>query len=232
MEAGLRQNVLRWIAVAAGCIVAAGCRGPRSALGPDSSEASVSGVVVRADARAWRGSPPFGGRVVPVRVDIVNQSDRRVRVALNEFALRGEGQQQARPLPVLKLMGASMTSARAAVPGTWTGMGGPNVKKLFESRGAYLAAPYAEYYQNIPAWRGPFPFDAVFYRAGYARWPGAPSWEMLSSALPEAVVAPEGYLEGYVFFGRPVEDGRRVLSLALDDADSQQRLGVVEVPLR
>ena len=157
---------------------------------------SVGGVRVLVQANAWQGDKSVLGHVQPMRVTIENHSTAVIRVRYGDFALVSQGGRRYPALPPFRVEGELLSPMLA--PGL-----SPFAYPGFSYR-RFLIAPYfAPLYPGIPVYRRPYVFyDPGYYAFWYTDFARSvrPSVEVLSLALPEGVIEPEGRVTGFLYF--------------------------------
>ena len=201
--------------------------GPETKLaeGGPGAVASAAGVRVTATVDRWRWNPSdLDEFVTPILLRVENDSERPVRVRLEDIRLVGKRGVYLAALPPYRVRGRSKRTVRSHAYG-------------FE---AFSVAPYLHpYYPWYPRSRFHFYHDHFFYYRTY--YPvyrtysiPLPTQEMLERALPEGTVNPGGTAMGFVYFERVDRDiARRTRRLNLlfqvVDAETQEELGVASI---
>lgn len=172
----------------------------------DVAVSEIDGVSVSVQANAWQGDPTVRARVEPIRVTIENNSDMPIRVRYSDFALIGAGGRVYAALPPFRVEGQILNPRLAAgyMPFDMPG---------FVYRRFYVAPYFGPLYPRLPVFMRPYYFyDPFYYDFYYMDLANAirPTVEMLSLALPEGVIEPDGAVEGFLYFERVGRDVRMV----------------------
>jgi hypothetical protein len=234
---------LRAVTVLAGALAFFGCASTPT-LKPTSDAQTVpgtplaavtenSGVRMTVEPEAWSANPSnLDQRMLPLKVTIVNQGDKPVRVRYDDFTLEAgarEGGEGARykPLPPVDIRGS--VTERADRPVT---VRRPPISPLFVSHGFLIAPWYAPYYLGMSPLSHGWAYSPYYYDTYYPRWTvHLPSEAMLRLAIPEGVVQPGGSVKGFLYFPRIEGKPDRVTFKAeLMDGDDGTRLGALELP--
>ena len=177
---------------------------------------TTAGVTVEIDTRAWSGEPERLNRVLPVLVEITNDSEEPIRVRSESFALATASGEQVTATPPFDLNGTEIEWDPAFVP-------------------FYAYHPFLGYY----------PYASRFYRYRRLAYPPPdrvrsvrlPTSDMISAALPEAVVEPGDRTTGFIYF---VDDdevvdldnaGRVDFQAELVNAETGASIATIEIPL-
>lgn len=193
---------------------------PEARLVPGMEGAAVgefAGVEIVATAESWRGSPPDIDEVVtPMLVTITNQSQRRLELRYEDFALMTPGRVQFAALPPFQITGVAYAPIDVSGP----------------PMGFHVAPYLSPWYPGWSVWEGPFPYRASYYDAystGFLRV-ALPSGDMIQKAIPEGVLAPGGRVTGFLYFEQ-VADVRHISLVArLVDATTEEVFGTIEIP--
>jgi hypothetical protein len=110
----------------------------------------------------------------------------------------------------------------------------PPVRFAYPNRRFEVAPYYSGVYSNLPSYSRPFAAAQAYHSKTYAHWKSAgraPNAELRALALPEGVLHPRGYVQGYVYFPKLAANLRQVeLSLNLVDADTGQIFAIARIP--
>lgn len=221
----------RFISIVVFFLYLVGCGGSSSArLEPalidrgERFEWTVDGVTVTADVDSWDGDPAVRERVTPVVVTINNRSDRPIRVQYSQFSLvspRGRCFSVLPPYPMEGTVAEPLfvDAAPIAAPSF--------AFELFE-----VAPHFAALYPSLEVYDGPFFADPGYYDTYHQAWRGLelPTPEMLSTMLPEGVLAPGGMVSGTLYFERVDSVERVALVADLVSAGEGERFGMVALP--
>jgi hypothetical protein len=99
----------------------------------------------------------------------------------------------------------------------------------------FNVAPYLSRYYTGVAPYGTDTFDRAYYDRYYPYWRSGtyvdlPTEDMLNSALPAGVVAPDGKAGGFVYFEDMVEMEPVDVTMTFRDAATGERFGSVSIP--
>lgn len=192
---------------------------PRSAGDPSAALVAGGGITIVADAEAWEAAPAtLRALMTPILVRIRNDSDRAIGVRYQDFRLETELGRTLQPIPPLALDRARPLRT-GAVPDP-------------AGRGFRFAPYYRDLFgDGIDYWTGGFAFDPYYYDR-YATWrPALPTPAMVARALPEGVLEPGGWVEGFVYFERVEPEARRVtLHVVLDLPQGEERVATIDIP--
>ncbi len=191
----------------------------RAAGDPGAAVVDHAGVTLVADAAAWDASPPDLERLMtPIWVRIRNDSDREIGVRYQDFRLDTSLGRTLRPIPPIAIDRARpLRSAAAPAP-----------------RGQrFRLAPY---YRDVLGedtdyWTGGFIFDPYYYDR-YAAWrPELPTEPMVERALPEGVIEPGGWVDGFLYFDAIEPEARSVtLHVDVELPQGEERVATMDVP--
>lgn len=186
---------------------------------PNAASAQEQGVRVAASVEDWRGRPlDLPKLMTPLKVRIVNQSGKPLRILYERFELAGGRGRVYRPLPVVPI-----DHDREAA-----------VNPTFGAANFYVGPRYHDVYPTLPAWSQPLPRDTEFYDRQYERWSkDLPSTEMQRMALPEGVLADGGQVSGFLYFEQATgREDRLLFRAGLDDGNDGQPVASIEIPFR
>lgn len=224
--------------LAGGALALGACGADRPALEPapeatrvpaleDTVFAEVDGIRVWVRADEWPGPLPIRREVTPVRVAIVNGSDRPVRLQYRDFALVGPAGRRWAALPPPAIEGD--VDVRRPADGV------PPIERPGFAYEGFEVAPYFEpMYPGITVYDEPFALDSTYYGAYTPYWAEIelPTREMLELALPEGVIRPGGRVDGFLYFEHvdPEQVERVVFRADLVDPRTGVEIGDVEIP--
>lgn len=186
----------------------------------DAAVREVAGVRTVVQADAWTGTPAILPELTPLQISIENNSGRPLRIQYHQFALVAPSGRRYAALPPYKIEGTAVTSAPLMAP-------------VFPYRNFSFAPYYNPGALGLTGWPGPFPYDPVYASHYYGLWQTPlPTEDMLEKALPEGVLAEDGYLRsGFLYFEAVDEDLSRVdFTFELVDATSGERFGTIRIP--
>jgi hypothetical protein len=187
----------------------------------DTAVAETDGVRVTVQSQAWSGSPAsLPQQITPLKVTVVNQSSRPVRINYDDFTLTGSTGFTYSALPPYEITG----TVREPVP----------VRAPRFSYSGFLVAPfYRPFYPGVPVWAAsPWRYDPYFYNRTWAEWPiELPTRDMREKAIPAGVLQPGGRVSGFLYFPKlPAETTAVTFKQSLVDSSTQKSLAEVAVP--
>jgi hypothetical protein len=218
--------------------------------GGHAAMATSEGVTIKVTPNAWDGRPHnLYKRVTPLKVRIENQSKQPIRLVYQDFALETPHGERLAALPPSEIRDAEyidqnrMPYGAHVVDAAWQGpahhevdrRGRPRV--IFSPGFAWYGFYYAPYwnygYIGIGPWPYPwipdFGYFSTYYP--YMRAIHLPTRSMLTKGIPEGVVAPGGYVEGFLYFTKVKPDMEQVEFVAkLQNARTGQQFGTIRVP--
>jgi hypothetical protein len=124
-------------------------------------------------------------------------------------------------------------AAAAAAPASPAAPAAPApVTPRFHGNRFYVAPHYSYFYPGYPYWSAPFPYDPYFY--GPYSWPQTlPTSDMISQAIPEGVLQPNGRVDGFVYFqGISNREAAVSFDMQLVDAHANAPFARASVPMR
>lgn len=187
----------------------------------EAASARVGQVELTAQAARWPDLP-IEREVTPLRILLRNESERPIRLSYEDFELvRTDTGRRYAALPPLAIEGTiEKPLAHYDRPG-------------FGHERFRVAPHHAWYYPGLQPWPETFAYDDLYYRSWYGRWAEIPlpTPEMVAAALPEGVVQPGGFVDGWLYFERlPAERGPVEFRFQLVDAESEDVVGVATIP--
>lgn len=195
--------------------------------------ASVAGVTVIAEAGAWRGSVDIDEVVVPLKVRVENNSDRKLRIRYSDFGLVSESGRSYAALPPYEVRGSVLEPVMAAgySPIRYPG---------FTHTGFHIAAHYGGVYTTLPPYTvHDLYYDPFYYSSYYPYWRRVrarvdlPTADMLRMAIPEGVLDEGGEVQGFLYFEKIPSrlTGTRInFHFDLIDAVSGERFATAHIP--
>lgn len=184
----------------------------------DAARRSVEHVSLIAKASAWPGPIAISDQVTPLQVRIQNDSERALLVRYVQFSLVDRSGRQYAALPPLEIEGSVKEPVQGAF-GYRRFMGAPH---------------YTGRYRHFPLHAGPYPYDPFYYDTYHGYWAefDLPTQEMIQRALPEGVLEPGGYVQGWLYFEKVSDDAssRAVFRADLVDQASGRTFGEVRIP--
>jgi hypothetical protein len=222
---------MRWLClflvlVCSGCVAPRGFlpTDPEHAIGSDVEGGTIThrGLVVTVRLDTWDGSPLGLDDVLqPVLIRIQNRGSRPVQIRYSDIRLVPAALAPRQPLPPFSIKG----SVASPVDG-WS----------YPAHRFSIAPHWHAHYPFFPSFHGHFDYDPFYYDLWYARYPQyvsvrLPTWDMISRALPEGVLEPDGEIAGYLYF-EPIPSDVLEFQLSLDlvEARSIQPLGEFALP--
>jgi hypothetical protein len=188
---------------------------------------SVAGVQVTVVPREWPGNVPISTEVTPLKVRVNNNSGERVAVRYSEIKLVAPDGRMFSALPP-----ASITQ-NVNVPQPRLAPGYVPITPGFAGAGFGVDPLYSPLYPGMPVVADGLFYDPLYYRSfgNYWRTVGLPTPQMLSLALPEGVIGPGGYVEGYLYFQEvPSEVPRVSFRMDVLNAGQGAEMGTIEIP--
>lgn len=204
-------------AIITALLLAAGCgAGPTElapagkadrVLGPErEAYAEVAGVRFYVDGDAWPGRDQIARRMTPVRVRIENGAPVPILVRHGHFALTDEGVRRFLTVPAYR--------APDAMPQ-------PIVSDRRIMASGFLAVPEDDAFYTAPESAAGIVLQDAHL----------PVEEMRRYGIPEGLLRPGGFVEGFLFFEHVPEDAGRVLFRADVTRLDGTRVGTALVPL-
>lgn len=167
---------------------------PQAERGPSVSQMTIQGVHVTARADSWGGDARISSEVTPVRVLIKNDSEASIAIRLRNFELV-ENEQSYRPLPLHDIEGLVLVDEVAA-----------RGSELELAARRALSFKFAPFYKatdpELDTYAGEFGVDEEYLTTFGPEFDmtSLPTETMWRAALPEGVLMPGGYLDGYLYF--------------------------------
>lgn len=194
--------------------------------GEAAAVANISGVQVTALAPAFPGSVEISRAVTPMKVRIDNNGPVPVRLRYDAFSLVGADGTTYRALPLYRIDKTVQEAVRVADAA-------PIAAPGFGYRDFAVAPYYGPLYPTVTPFAGPFDFPPAAYDLYDTAFVDVelPTPAMRNNVLPEGVIAPGGYVEGWLYFQKVAEGAERVTFRAdLVNANAGQSLGVATIP--
>jgi hypothetical protein len=193
---------------------------PSAEVGPGASAAlsNAGGVRCTAEVDAWAGRPGvLPDFVTPVKVHVLNNSGKPIRLLYEGFVLVGTSGRKYRPIPVVPI---DPDPKSAPVNPTYT------------SWNFFVAPRIHAAYRTMQPWPRPLLRNQNFYERQYHRWgQRRPPMEMIQMALPEGVLREGGVISGFLFFENPIDlEDRVVFQAEFDESDSPETVASMKIP--
>lgn len=163
---------------------------PTQAVTQNAAESTVAGVEVVAVADAWAGRPDDLPTIVtPIRIMVRNGATVPIAIRYDHIHLETARTNQSHPVPPWQIEGETVVRSSPVRPG-------------FRSQAYNVAPYYGGTYQGMTPTRRSVPYDyRGYYRTYRDYWTvGLPTADMVAKALPEGVIEPGGYVEGFLYF--------------------------------
>jgi hypothetical protein len=190
------------------------------------AKASVAGVDIIVQARAWIGTTAIKTEVTPLKITIDNKSNRPIRFRYSDFALISSTGEHFAALPPYAIEGTIEEPVRIQPrPGA--------VAPRFFHDGFHVAPHFSPYFDGIAAFDGAFFYDPFYYDRYYTYWQEIelPTIEMLQESLPDGVLDPGGKVIGFLYFETVTPDiPRIVFRMDIADARDGTVLGTANIP--
>lgn len=185
----------------------------------------VEGVEIVAQTDAWEGDPGVRDHVTPMRVVIENGHDEAIRVRYQDVALIAADGTRYNALPPYEVRGA--LEERHVVRHDVR----VDPALIYDD---YVVAPYVHAaYPRMESYAGRFYHDIDYYDHYHDYWTlhPLPTSHMVSVAIPEGVVRPNGSVEGFFYFPSVDVDHERVrLRIDVAEVERGRSLGEVSIP--
>jgi hypothetical protein len=214
--------------------------------------ATADGVSITVTPNAWNGAPrDLYDLITPLKVRIENNSKRPIRVTYEDFVLRTSGGTTLAALPPSEVKGERYgenwaTSGAHIADAAWKDPGyGDRDHDIDRGGTTVILTPGFDYddFYYAPYWGfgysgiGPWPYgwapDMGYYYTyyPYMRAVRLPTRSMLRKGIPEGVIAPGGYVKGFLYFEKVSPNLARVNFVAkLQGAHSGRVFGVLRIP--
>ncbi len=221
--------------------------------GGHAATASQDGVTITVTPNSWDGFPRrLYKDVTPLKVRIENHSKNPVRLSYEDFAIQGPTGETFAALPPSEITGqhygedlpsgpARVVLAAWQPPQQHHGHHASHghtriiITPSFAWRGFYYAPYWSFGYSGIgpwPYWWGP---SVGYYHRyyPYMRSFRLPTRSMLSKGLPEGVISPNGYVDGFLYFRKVDPKLTNVDFVAkLQDAKTGSQFGEIQIPFQ
>lgn len=186
--------------------------------------ATSSGVRISIKADAWSGEPPTLTEVIPILVEVENNSKVPVQIRYQAFRVTSpSGADRFVALPTFNIKGTEVE---------------PITTPLYPFSGFLIAPHHHHFFPFLTPFHHPFDHFAYYdlYYPRFVRYK-LPTVDMLRKALPEGVLQPGGKVTGFLYFdeeaeeAEEIEEGERAHFVAdLINADTGKQFGTVTIP--
>lgn len=217
--------------------------------GGHAATATAEGVSITVTPNSWNGKPHnLYRRVTPLKVRIVNHSKQPLRLVYSDFKLQTPQGFQLAALPPSEIRGKQYSSRFYDPPSSKTtgtdpdpdfdrGRGGTRVLITpgFDWDDFYYAPYWGYGYVGIGPWPYGWSPELGYYNTyfPYMRSVHLPTRSMLRKGIPEGVIAPNGYVRGFLYFTRVNPSMNQVEFVAhLQDSRTGKRFGTIRIPLQ
>jgi hypothetical protein len=186
----------------------------------------VAGVKVRASVDEWDGNEDVFDHVTPVRLEIHNDSGKRLRITYENIELQAADGTTYPALPLYRIGG---TVTEPVIVSDW------DYTPTYQ-QGFYVAPYAAPFYDgDYMIYEGHFDYEPGYYDTYYKYWAevALPTSYMVQKSLPEGALSSQSRMDGWVYFQKIPE--REVLepvylTMSLVNADNGERIGRVRLP--
>lgn len=185
---------------------------------PYTAKVSHAEIEMKVETDAWQDFPRnLNKELIPVRIRLENHSTHPLRIQYGLFSLEYADQHFA-ALPLFSIQRTITVK-------------NPNYLPRFIGSEFYVARYAAPYYDRAyPV--VDFPYDAYYYDRYYPYWEvQLPTKDMIEHAIPEGVLYPKGFVQGFLYFQKPPKRSRNLnLKLNLLDQTSAEKFGEISIP--
>jgi hypothetical protein len=256
-----RHRLLSLGVVALVVAFAAGCASQHAYLVPaptanlsnggHAATATAEGVSITVTPNAWNGRPrDLDRRVTPLEVRIENHSKQPIRLVYEDFQLVTPQGARLAALPPSEIRGEYVGENRLPfdahfLDAAWQESGRrPHadrgrarviVTPGFDFDGFYYAPYWGYGYLGLAPWPYGWAPNMGYYNTyyPYMRSIHLPTQSMLKKGIPEGVVAPGGYVQGFLYFTKVSPEMSDVEFVAsLQDASTGHLFGTVKIPFK
>lgn len=221
--------------------------------GGHAATASANGVTVTVTPNSWQGVPRDLYRdVTPLKVRIENHSNNPVRLSYEDFVVHGPTGETFAALPPSEITGqhygdnAGPDRSRIVLAAWHTpapqvhgrvviGRSRVIITPRFAWRGFYYAPFWGYGYSGLGPWPHYWRPSVGYYNLyyPYMRSFNLPTRSMLSEGLPEGVISPGGFVDGFLYFRKVDPKLTNVdFEAKLQDAKTGQPFGEIEIPFQ
>ncbi len=221
--------------------------------------ADVQDVRVVVTPNAWNGDPSdLSEHVTPLKVRIENHGKRPIRLTYDDFNLQGPDGKLFADLPPSSIKGSEYVgenrpetqaqylptafqkkggAAPAPAPAPPSASPQPRTVVVvpdFDYDDFYYAPYWGYAYDGLSPWPYGWAPDWGYYNTWYPYMQKIklPTQSMLRKGIPEGVIAPGGYVTGFLYFKRVDPKIPQVeFTAKLQDARTGQKFGTVAIPL-
>jgi hypothetical protein len=221
------------------------------ALGGRAAQSTADDVNITVTPNDWSGRPSnLYKRVTPLKVKIQNNSNQALRITYQDFDLQGPKGNTYAALPPSEIKGTQYVGQNdpprmgAHVENvSWQDADHDNdaarsntrviITPGFDSDDFYYA-PYWDYgYAGLGPWPYAWAPDWGYYNTYYPYMQAyrLPTRSMIRKAIPEGVIAPHGYVRGFLYFKKVDPDLHQVTFVAhLQNAQTGRQFETVRIP--
>jgi len=220
----------------------------------ESAVATADNVTITVIPNSWNGRPRnLYRKVTPVEVRIQNDSKVPVRLIYSDFQLQTPQGQAFAALPPSEITGVqavgdvlpSQNSNPHVVDVAFQRMAPHRTHIVNGGRSRVLIRPgftwnnfyYAPYWGYGYYGIGPWPYgwapNGVYFNMYYPYMTAVrlPTRSMLRKGLPEGVIAPGGYVEGFLYFKRVSPDLSKIdFTAFVQNANTGKQLATISIP--
>ncbi len=222
--------------------------------GGQGAVATAANVTITVLPNSWNGRPRnLYTKVTPVKVRIQNNSDVPIRLVYEDFNLESPRGQTFAALPPSEITGVQAvgqnqptTGPRVIEAAYAQGRG-----RVYRNRGRvygrtriiitptfgwhnFYYAPYWGYgYYGLNPWPYGWAPNALYFNTYYPYMSAVklPTRSMLKNGLPEGVIAPGGYVEGFLYFSKIGPDIEHVdFAARLQNANTGAQIATINIP--
>lgn len=225
-----------------------------------SAVATADNVSITVTPNAWNGTPnDLYRKVTPVRVRIQNNSKVPIRIVYDDFNLSSPNGQTFAALPPSRITGTEalgdnqLPSKARVVDAAYRqdrddrdqdgdrdedrdyDRGGTRViiTPAFDHDDFYYAPYWGYSYYGMGAWPYGWAPDSVYFNTYYPYMSAIqlPTRSMLQKGIPEGVIAPGGYVQGFLYFSKVNPNAEEVdFTARLQNAKMGEQMGAINIP--
>jgi hypothetical protein len=220
----------------------------------ESAVATADSVTITVVPNSWNGRPHnLYRKVTPVKVRIQNNSKVPVRLVYSDFQLQTPQGQAFAALPPSEITGVQTVGdllpassphpqivdvafQRTAPHRTHVVNGGHGrivIRPGFAWNNFYYAPYWGYGYYGMGPWPYGWAPNGVYFNTYYPYMSAVrlPTRSMLRKGLPEGVIAPGGFVEGFLYFKRVSPNLSKIeFTAALQNASTGKQFGTITIP--